>query len=407
MEDRERKREEEKAKQKKKEFPEEKEGKECPKCRTINNLEARFCEECGYEFKTEVRGMPSTNLVRGESLEVGKEVKEETIDKEEKKEEKEEIKEEAPKKKRSFFTDAQLESIRKSNEEIKEKQIDKSTPKESLRLPTGQASAEESITEVKEVEIGGIKLICIPAGEFMMGSPEAEGFSCEHPQHKVYLDAYCIGKYQVTNKEYSEFLNNYGKDTDDNGNKMIYDSNEMYPGRYNWGLNKESGIWKPVPGYEDYPVIYVTWYGANQYCKWLSKKTGKNFRLPTEAEWERAARGGESYKYSGSNDLNSVGWYWANADKKTHPIGEKKSNGYGIFDMSGNVREWCRDWYDGNYYKNSPKSNPKGPSSGSSRVFRGGSWFGDADFCRCAFRYSNAPSFSFDNLGFRLGRALK
>ena len=131
--------------------------------------------------------------------------------------------------------------------------------------------------------------------------------------------------------------------------------------------------------------------------------TGKNFRLPTEAEWEYAARGGQKsrgYKYAGSNALSDVAWYTDNSGSKTHPVKQKQANELGLYDMSGNVWEWCQDW-SGSYSSNA-QTNPTGPSSGSDRVIRGGSWNGSASYCRVADRYSNSPGNRNGNLGFRV-----
>jgi len=127
------------------------------------------------------------------------------------------------------------------------------------------------------------------------------------------------------------------------------------------------------------------------------------FRLPTEAEWEYAARsGGRSEKYSGGNNIDSVAWYSSNSNSKTHPVGQKKANGLGLYDMTGNVWEWCSDWYDSSYYRNSPKNNPKGPNSGDNRVKRGGSWNNKPQNLRASNRNNNTPSNRNNNLGFRL-----
>ena len=223
------------------------------------------------------------------------------------------------------------------------------------------------------------------------------------------MSSYSIGKYEVTNEEYTAFLNDYGLD---------YQKEGPYKGQklieeHDWGIAfRQKGditqaSFEAQKGYEKHPVVYVTWYGAVAYCEWLSKKTGKNYRLPTEAEWEYAARGGNksrSYKYSGSNDLRNVAWYDANSNSKTHPIGKLKDNELRIYDMSGNVWEWCQDWYDKTYYKNNPAQNPKGAEKGSSRVLRGGSWFVDDIYCRVAIRIFIAPSNRSDHFGFRVCR---
>ena len=149
----------------------------------------------------------------------------------------------------------------------------------------------------------------------------------------------------------------------------------------------------------------MNWEEAQEFCTKLSELTGRKYALPTEAQWEYAARGGEKsqgYKYSGGNDIDEVAWYRGNSEEKysTSPVGTKKANELGIYDMSGNVYEWCSDWYGG--YSSEAQSNPTGPESGSNRVLRGGSWGSNAGDCRVSFRYNNFPSYRGYNFGFRL-----
>ena len=151
------------------------------------------------------------------------------------------------------------------------------------------------------------------------------------------------------------------------------------------------------------PVESVSWNDCQTFIQKLNKRTGKTFRLPTEAEWEYAARGGKKsrgYKYSGSNDIGTVAWYRSNSGIKTHAVGTKAPNELGLYDMSGNVWEWCNDWY-GDYSSNA-QTNPTGAESGSRRVNRGGSWFSKARCCRSSHRDRNAPSDSYFILGLRL-----
>ena len=154
---------------------------------------------------------------------------------------------------------------------------------------------------------------------------------------------------------------------------------------------------------DNLPVEKVSWNDCQEFISKLNTITGKTFRLPTEAEWEYAARGGKKskgYQYSGSNNLSDVAWYEDNSGNKTHAVGSKQANELGIYDMSGNVWEWCQDWYG--KYSSSSQTNPTGANSGSNRVRRGGGWGGNAWICRSSYRYSYAPGFSNDSLGLRL-----
>ena len=169
-------------------------------------------------------------------------------------------------------------------------------------------------------------------------------------------------------------------------------------------------LWQAVTGNnpsnykgDNLPVENVSWNDCQEFISKLNRITGKTFRLPTEAEWEYAARGGKKsrgYQYSGSNNLADVAWYEDNSGSKTHTIGSKQANELGIYDMTGNVWEWCQDWYG--KYSSSSQTNPTGATSWSYRVIRGGSWFNAARYCRSSFRFNGTPVYRRIDLGLRL-----
>lgn len=278
------------------------------------------------------------------------------------------------------------------------------------------------------------ELVLVMGGTFSMGSTGS--YSDERPIHSVTLGNYYIGKYEVTYSEYIEFLNDIGAsssgsldgveliDMDDGGCALEYYGFDFYFSN------------NTIADNEDSPVMEISWYGAINYCNWLSNKRGLNsvytisgtsisadisqngYRLPTEAEWEYAARGGASsqgYTYSGSNTLGDVAWYYDNSCSAggndpnfgVHPVGVKQANELQVFDMSGNVFEWCWDWYNSSYYDNGSSMNPEGPSSGYYRVVRGGGWSNTEDECRNSCRVFTDPGSSYDNCGFRLVRTAK
>ena len=169
----------------------------------------------------------------------------------------------------------------------------------------------------------------------------------------------------------------------------------------------------PAPGWgwnDNDPMVNISWNDARDYCQWLSDTLKKVFRLPTEAEWEFAARGGkysQGYAYSGSNSLQDVAWCFANASSRTHTVGSKKPNELGIYDMSGNAWEWCADWYGS--YGFQAQTNPTGPASGSTKIFRGGSWFDyglGASDCRVETRYDYSVGSRVEDSGFRIVKEL-
>jgi formylglycine-generating enzyme required for sulfatase activity/serine/threonine protein kinase/RNA polymerase subunit RPABC4/transcription elongation factor Spt4 len=211
--------------------------------------------------------------------------------------------------------------------------------------------------------------VFVQGGTFMMGNEEGE--SREQPVHEVELDDFYIGTYPVTQAQW----------------QAVMGSNPSW-----------------FKG-DNHPVQSVSWEDAQAFIRKLNDLTGKTFRLPTEAEWEYAARGGQKsrgYRYAGSDNLHDVGWFEENSDGQPHPVGRKRPNELGIYDMSGNVCEWCNDRYDYEYYQKSPRRNPQGPASGEFRLYRGGSWYYEAAYCGSAYRNSNTPGSKGTNLGFRL-----
>ena len=237
--------------------------------------------------------------------------------------------------------------------------------KGAKELAPGQKQGQEKPASGRPPEGS---MVVVPAGEFMMGSPT--GDSDEQPAHKVYVDAFSMDVYEVTVGQYAAFLQAKGIDPPSD--------------------------WKTMnqPAHQSRPVANIDWADAFAYCKWAGK------RLPTEAEWEKAARGTDGRLYPWGNDPPTT--LHANYGKKdwnNHealaPVGsfEAGKSPYGIYDMAGNVWEWVSDWYDEAYYKNSPSQNPTGPSTGGFKVIRGGSWNTSARNLRSADRYLDPPSF--------------
>lgn len=248
----------------------------------------------------------------------------------------------------------------------------------------------------------GADMASIPGGTYTMGSNESN----DETPHTVSVGSFSMMKTEVTVAQFKQFIDATGYQTDadkrTNGyGSWIYDgSTWVKKDGVNWKCGV-SGSLRPQSEY-NHPVIHVSWNDAVAYAQWLSQKTGKTWRLPTEAEWEYAAKGGQNHTYTGSESIDDVGWYSGNSGNQTHLVGQKKPNGFGLYDMTGNVWEWCSDWYSDSYYKSSPSSNPQGPSSGSGRVDRGGSWHDNAEDCRVADRGYSAPGNRYYAVGFRL-----
>lgn len=237
-----------------------------------------------------------------------------------------------------------------------------------------KVSANEPYFETETFTVNGVsfKMVAVEGGTFMMGAPDSDDTAADYekPQHQVTLNDYYIGQTEVTQELW----------------EAVMGSNPSY-----------------FRGSKQFPVEQVSWYDCREFLSKLNNLTGKNFRLPTEAEWEYAAQGGnrsKGYTFSGSNEVNDVAWYLGNSDNTIHAVATKKPNELGIYDMSGNVWEWCRDlWGD---YSSEKQVNPTGATSGSKLVLRSGSWNFSDFFCRSKHRNSDTPDHTASHLGLRL-----
>ena len=314
----------------------------------------------------------------------------------------------------------------------------------SLTVATAQESKEAGGKKQITNSIG-MKLVLIPAGEFMMGSGEsaedtaaffnktygedflkADFFKDEHPQHRVRITKpFYLGTYHVTRGQFRQFVADTGYKTDaEKGEK---------PGACGWNPDKkefgfnEKYSWRNA-GFEqtdEHPVVNVSWNDAVAFCKWLSRKEGKTYRLPTEAEWEYACRAGTTTRYYSGDDPETLAKVGNVADATvkakfpdwkytikasdgyvfTAPVGQFKPNAFGLYDMHGNAWQWCSDWYGADYYATSPADDPTGPDSGDVRVLRGGSWDSGPNDSRSAARYAELRrTTGHDVTGFRVAR---
>jgi iron(II)-dependent oxidoreductase len=220
-------------------------------------------------------------------------------------------------------------------------------------------------------------LVAIPGGEFLMG--QADGRDEERPVHPVTIGPFQLSRYQVTNADYDTFRRATGR--------------EMPPFR------ADARFTCP-----NQPVVGVSWFDAVAFCEWLTTVGDRHFRLPTEAEWERAARGGlEQNLYPWGNEgIFARENYQSRWREGPEPVGTSRANGYGLFDMCENVHEWCADWYDPGYYAVAPDCDPRGPEAGSRRASRGGAWRHHLKISRCAARSSIPPEFKYADYGFRV-----
>lgn len=268
-------------------------------------------------------------------------------------------------------------------------QVDRQGEGKELSLPSATTITTNNTTGKNYTETltangksYSFEMIWVEAGSFEMGSNDPEAWDWEKPVHTVSLDGFYIAGFEVTQELWRAVI---GSDSD-------------------WLHNK---------GCNKCPVEGVSWEEAVAFTTKLQELTGRRYSLPTEAQWEYAARGGQEgkdYKYAGSNNIDEVTWYDEDYGESNHgergttyPVGTKAPNELGIYDMTGNVWEWCLDWYSEDYYTSSPTANPTGPATGDKRVLRGGSWFDYARHCRVANRSHNSPTSRLSN-GFRVVR---
>jgi formylglycine-generating enzyme required for sulfatase activity len=256
-----------------------------------------------------------------------------------------------------------------------------------------------------------IETALIPAGTFTMGSPTTEPQrGSGEVQHQVTLSAYRMSKYEITNAQYAGFLNAKGIGSNGIYAAGAYPTQTLIYENADWGVTWTGAQWQPVAGKDNFPVVNVTWYGAAEFATYAGG------RLPTEAEWEYACRGGTTTPFNTGACLNNTqaNYYWAypltgctntntNYPGQTQAVNSYSPNAYGLYNMHGNVWEWCADWYGA--YSTTAQTNPTGPATGASRVLRGGSWNLFAQGCRSAIRNSNIPVNNFNFNGFRLAFA--
>jgi formylglycine-generating enzyme len=317
----------------------------------------------------------------------------------------------------------------------------------ALAASASLGAAEESNTIDAKAHITnsiGMKLTLVSSGEFMMGSGEsaeftaaffkkkyhidfltARSFKDEHPQHRVWIKKpFYLGTYHVTRGQFRKFVGDSGYTTDaEKGDE---------PGASGWDPSKKvfgfirGYSWRALgfPQTDEHPVVNVSWHDAMAFCHWLNRREGKTYRLPTEAEWEYACRAGTKTRYYSGDDPETLATVGNTADAEftakfpdrgweikandgyvfTAPVGQFKPNAFGLYDMHGNAWQWCADWYMEDYYGKSPVAGPAGPSSGNSRVLRGGCWSSGPDCARSASRFMYQPDFREDNIGFRVMR---
>ena len=315
--------------------------KKCPVCKKVVPIQSAFCNQCSWQFPKHYGIEGFDNILEDDDAQMllAQKIWQSYKDNDQK--------------------EVELNNLRNENS--------------SLKQQVSDLKSREMEEKVLTVEGITFQMIHVEGGTFMMGANEedSEAYTDEQPAHQVTLSSYSIGETVVTQALWEAIMGNN-------------------PSHFKGA---------------DRPVERVSWDDCQDFIRKLNEKTNRKFRLPSEAEWEFAARGGNkgknnSYKYAGSNTIGNVAWYDDNSKDKTHPVAQKQPNELGLYDMSGNVWEWCQDWHG--RYSNNSQTNPMGPESGDERVVRGGSWNYSARRCRTSYRYNRTPSYHFINLGLRL-----
>ncbi len=274
-----------------------------------------------------------------------------------------------------------------------------------LLISPSPSSGGEDTRELK----ADMAFALVEGGDFTMGDALGVGTAKERPAHQVSVSDFYLGRTEVTAAQFSAFTNESGYLTEAERAGSVM---EIDP-RINTFVRREGLSWRN-PGFEqspDNPAVWISWNDAAAFVRWLAAKTGRPFRLPTEAEWEFAARQrGGDLLWSGTNRDAEVGdyaWHASNSSGRTHPVGKKKPNSLGIFDMSGNVWEWCGDWQEPYEDDGETAVDPTGPAQGRYKALRGGSWRVGPDVIRATYRNGYAPAYSHSSIGFRVALSRK
>jgi formylglycine-generating enzyme required for sulfatase activity len=259
---------------------------------------------------------------------------------------------------------------------------------------TGNGNQAASATKTLQ----GVKLLHIKGGTFTMGSPDSEPErKSDEVHHAVTVSGFYLSDKEITNEQFCRFLNETGVSGNGRGNVSGHGVQTLIE-EHDLGVKYVNGSWQPAIGKANYPVVRVSWYGAKAYCDQAGG------RLPTEAEWEYACRAGTTTPFNTGRNLTTSQANYDGNSGRTQPTGSYPPNAWGLYDMHGNVWEWCSDWYGP--YSNSPQTDPQGPSSGSGRVLRGGSWGSSTSYCRVSVRYNYDFGNRDSHVGFRLALSL-